>query len=122
MDNSKGEAENEDRLLERKPLRSLAPMLPAPFGYDVETQSLDPTFVFVTPFRPCSSPERPQQSSAPMKMIQSSVPIKATPISVAFPEPRHEDETSDDDCKPFPNQKKTNITEANKEGSEGRGL
>jgi [histone H3]-lysine9 N-dimethyltransferase len=105
MENSEGEAENEDQFLERKPLRSLAPMLPAPLGPDVEVPSLDPMFVFVTPFRPCSSSERPRQSSAPMKMRQSSVPLKATPISVVFPAPRHEDETSDEDYKPFPNQK-----------------
>lgn len=42
MENSKGEAENDEQPLELKPLLSLAPMFPTPMGYDVATQSTDP--------------------------------------------------------------------------------
>ncbi|GJN13888.1 hypothetical protein PR202_gb00643 [Eleusine coracana subsp. coracana] len=100
--------------LERKPLRSLAPMLPTTFGYDVETQSANPTLVFIMPFRPCFSSERHQQSSAPMKLKQSPVPLMATPISMAFPVPQHEYETSDEDYEPFPNQKKPTLQKPTK--------
>ncbi|KAK3139238.1 hypothetical protein QOZ80_5AG0380040 [Eleusine coracana subsp. coracana] len=109
MENSKVEAETDVQPLERKPLRSLAPMLPTTFGYDVETQSAYPMLVFVMPFRRCFSSERRQQSSAPMKMKQAPVPLKATPISMAFPVPQHEHETSDEDYEPFPNQKKPTL-------------
>ncbi|KAK3136036.1 hypothetical protein QOZ80_5BG0427110 [Eleusine coracana subsp. coracana] len=114
MENSKVEAETDAQPLERKPLRSLAPMLPTTFGYDVETQSANPTLVFIMPFRPCFSSERHQQSSAPMKLKQSPVPLMATPISMAFPVPQHEYETSDEDYEPFPNQKKPTLQKPTK--------
>lgn len=54
---------------------------------------------------------------------RSPITLKATPISAAFPSPQHEDESSDEDYEPFGQQKKTNITEDNQEGSTGgRGL
>ncbi|KAK3119656.1 hypothetical protein QOZ80_9AG0673400 [Eleusine coracana subsp. coracana] len=113
MEKSKGEAENDDQPLERKPLRSLAPMLPTPFRYAVETQSHDAMLVFVTPFRPFSS-KQPQQSSTPMKMKQSPVPLKATPISMALPVPQHVYETSDEDYEPFTNKKKATLQKPTK--------
>ncbi|XP_062203295.1 histone-lysine N-methyltransferase, H3 lysine-9 specific SUVH1-like [Phragmites australis] len=108
MENSKDEAENDEQPLELEPLRSLAPMFPTPMGYDVATQSTDPLLFFVTPFRPCSSPERPQQSpsSFAQPLPKSPIPLKATPISVAFPIARHGDESSDEDYEPFRKQKK----------------
>ncbi|KAL6870999.1 hypothetical protein ACP4OV_014847 [Aristida adscensionis] len=108
MVNSKQEAEDEEQPMEMKPLRSLAPMLPIPMGYDVATQSTDPMLVFVTPFRPFSSESEPtQKSQAPFgqPLPKSPIPLKATPISMAFPTPQHKDESSDEDCEPFCEQK-----------------
>jgi hypothetical protein len=48
------ESDEQEQPLEMKPLRSSAPMFPAPLGYHVATQSTDPPLVFVTPFRPCT--------------------------------------------------------------------
>ncbi|THU70376.1 hypothetical protein C4D60_Mb08t24330 [Musa balbisiana] len=41
---------SENGVLDVKPLRSLAPMFPAPFGFNAITQSTVPPFVCVTPF------------------------------------------------------------------------
>ncbi|TVU27134.1 hypothetical protein EJB05_29716, partial [Eragrostis curvula] len=118
MENSKGEADNSEQPPELKPLRSLAPMLPAPFGYDVETEPTDPMLVFVPPFRPSSSSEQPQQSPAAFVTLtplpKSPVPLKATPISVVIPAPQHEDESSDEDYEPFPAQKKSTAVKPTK--------
>jgi euchromatic histone-lysine N-methyltransferase len=75
-------------------------MFPAPLGYHVATQSTDPPLVFVTPFRPCTSPEQ-SPASFGQPLPKTSIPLKATPISAAFPMPQHEDESSDEDYKPF---------------------
>lgn len=79
------ESDEQDQPLEAKPLRSLAPMLPLPMKYDVATQSTDPMLVFVTPFRPCTSPE---PSAARQPLPKSPAPLRATPVSAAFPMPR----------------------------------
>ena len=107
MKNSQDESENDDQEqpLDMKPLRSLAPMFPTPLGYDVTTQSTDPMLVFVTPFRPRASPEQ-SAASFGQPLPKSPIPMKATPISAAFPIPRHEYESSDEDYKPFSDHKK----------------
>ncbi|RCV36712.1 hypothetical protein SETIT_8G004300v2 [Setaria italica] len=107
MENSQDESENDEQEqpLEMKPLRSLAPMFPASLGYDVATQSTDPPLVFVTPFRPRRSPEQ-SPASFGQPLPKSPIPLRATPISAAFPMPQREDESSDEDYKPFCDHKK----------------
>uniref|UniRef100_A0A0E0BND9 YDG domain-containing protein n=1 Tax=Oryza glumipatula TaxID=40148 RepID=A0A0E0BND9_9ORYZ len=111
MENSEDEAENGKLPLELEPLRSLAPKFPTILGYDVETQSTNPLLVYATPFIPCSSSQQPQEAPASfsLPLPKSPVPIKATPISAAFPTPQHEDESSDQDYKPFCRQKKPTL-------------
>ncbi|KAL5203872.1 hypothetical protein ABZP36_008743 [Zizania latifolia] len=111
MESSKDGEEKGKEPLDLKPLISLAPMFPTLMGYDVSTQSTDPLLVHVTPFRPAAasiSSERPQEDPASCShpLPKSPAPINATPISAAFPTPRHEDKSSDEDYKPSCEQKK----------------
>uniref|UniRef100_J3NB31 YDG domain-containing protein n=1 Tax=Oryza brachyantha TaxID=4533 RepID=J3NB31_ORYBR len=108
MENSEDEADKGKLPLELKPLLSLAPKIPTLLGYDVETKSTSPLLVYVTPCRPCSSSEQPQEAppSFSEPIPKSPVPIKATPISVALPTHQQEDESSDGDYKPFCKEKK----------------
>jgi euchromatic histone-lysine N-methyltransferase len=103
MENSQDESESDEQeqFLEMKPLRSLAPMFPLPMGYDVATQSTDPMLVFVTPFRPCTSPEQ-SPASFGQPLPKSPIPLKATPVSTAFPMPRHKGGSSQDPLKDTP--------------------
>ncbi|WVZ54635.1 hypothetical protein U9M48_005402 [Paspalum notatum var. saurae] len=115
MESSQDESDHDEqeKPLEIKPLRSLAPMFPTPMGYDVATQSTDPMLVFVTPFRPpfvtpprpCTSPgQSPASFGQPLP--KSPIPLKATPISAAFPMRRCKEESSDEDYEPFCKRKK----------------
>ncbi|XP_066356108.1 histone-lysine N-methyltransferase, H3 lysine-9 specific SUVH3-like isoform X2 [Miscanthus floridulus] len=103
MENSQDESESDEQeqFLGMKPLQSLAPMFPLPMGYDVATQSTDPMLVFVTPFRPCTSPEQ-SPASFGQPLPKSPIPLKATPISAAFPMPRHKGGSSHDPLKDTP--------------------
>ncbi|KAG0519826.1 hypothetical protein BDA96_08G019800 [Sorghum bicolor] len=103
MENSQDESESDEQeeFLEKKPLRSLAPMFPLPMGYDVATQSTDPLLIFVTPFRPCTSPEQ-SPASFGQPLPKSPIPLKATPISAAFPMPQHKGGSSHDPLKETP--------------------
>ncbi|KAJ1264558.1 hypothetical protein BS78_08G010300 [Paspalum vaginatum] len=93
MENSQGN-DKQQQLLEMKPLQSLAPMFLAPTA----TQSPGPMLAFVTPFRPCTQPERSRPSSfGQPPMPKSPVPLKATPTSAAFPMPTQEDESLNGD-------------------------
>nr|CAB3488968.1 unnamed protein product [Digitaria exilis] len=107
MQSLQDESENDEQEqpLEIKPLRSLAPMIPTPLGYDVTTQSTDPMLVIVTPFRPRTSSEQ-SPSSFGQPLPKSPIPLRATPISATFPMPQCKDESSDEDYKPFCDQKK----------------
>lgn len=118
MESFKDGAETTEQPLDMKPLLSLAPMFPAPAGYDIATQSGDPPLVCVTPiFRSCPSSERPMPSSEQPRPAEpasfarpspvSSVPLKAIPISAAFRKPRRKDESSDEDYDPFCKKRKT---------------
>ncbi|KAJ1274005.1 hypothetical protein BS78_05G030000 [Paspalum vaginatum] len=123
MESSQDESDHDEqeRPLEVKPLRSLAPMFPTPMGYDVATESTDPMLVFVTPFRPpfvtaprpCTSPgQSPASFGQPLP--KSPVPLKATPISAAFPMRRCKVESSDEDYEPFCKKKKPKSLKAAK--------
>ncbi|WVZ88149.1 hypothetical protein U9M48_034697 [Paspalum notatum var. saurae] len=93
MESSQGN-DKQQQPLEMKPLQSLAPMFLAPTA----TQSPVPMPVFVTPFRPCTSPERSPSSFGQPPIPKPPVPpLKATPTSAAFPMPTQEDESSDGD-------------------------
>ncbi|KAF8648569.1 hypothetical protein HU200_064611 [Digitaria exilis] len=107
MESLQDDSENDEQEqpLEIEPLRSLAPMIPTPLGYDVATQSTDPMLVIVAPFRPRTSPEQ-SPSSFGQSLPKSPNPLRATPISAAFPMPQCKDESSDEDYKPFCDQKK----------------
>ncbi|XP_020101873.1 histone-lysine N-methyltransferase, H3 lysine-9 specific SUVH1-like [Ananas comosus] len=79
--------------LDAKPLRSLTPMFPAPFGFNAYTQSATPPFVCVSPFaqfpgnpsfQPLAAGVLNSNGVTFAGVSDSNGPINATPISAAY--------------------------------------